>query len=136
MSQSPLCVVAVSYRQSQSAWADVPETLSENSCPESVPVKGSQRKGGRNRRFVLIFCCSFLFLGGLLWFLIIPKWLIKAWGHIPICFWTFWELSKNRQNMDPRTSYVLPFFKKYRRTRGYFPNIFCCKSQSFGNSKC
>ena len=25
---------------------------------------------------------------------IIPKWLIKAWGHIPRLFWAFWELPK------------------------------------------
>ena len=42
------------------------------------------------------------------WFLIIPKWPIKAWGHIAILCVAFAKLSKNRPNMDPRTSYLLP----------------------------
>ena len=35
---------------------------------------------------------------------IIPKWLIKVPGHIPILFWWFWELRKFGKNIDPCTS--------------------------------
>ena len=43
-----------------------------------------------------------------LWFSIVLKWRIKAWGWIPILLWTFLELSKFRPNLDPWTPYVLP----------------------------
>ena len=44
---------------------------------------------------------------GLLWFIICLKWLIKAWGHIPI-FFVILGFSKCSPNMDPRTPYLLP----------------------------
>ena len=40
-----------------------------------------------------------MILVGLLWFLIIPKWPIKASGHIPILFGTFLELQKMAPNL-------------------------------------
>ena len=43
--------------------------------------------------------------------LLITKWLIKSCGHIPMCFWQFWA-SKFLQDMDPRTSYLLPKYFK------------------------
>ena len=41
-----------------------------------------------------------------LWALIIPKWLIKVPGHIPIVFGTFLELPKNRPNIDPGPLFI------------------------------
>ena len=46
---------------------------------------------------------------------ILPKWLIKVPGHIPILFGWLLELRKFCQNLDPGTSYLLP--KCFQNTR-------------------
>ena len=50
----------------------------------------------KNCAFFRLLNFRFCFLG-VSWFLIIPKWLIKASGHIPIFFGTFLELQKINQ---------------------------------------
>ena len=55
----------------------------------------------------------------ILWVYIIPNWLIKVPGHIPILFGWFRELRKFCQNLVPETSGLLPkCFKKYKKNYG------------------
>ena len=50
----------------------------------------------------------FMFCFGVLWFLIIPKWLINDSGHIAILVGTFLlGLPTNRPKVDTRTPYLL-----------------------------
>ena len=52
---------------------------------------------------------------GFFGFYIIPKWLIKVPGHIPILFGWFRELRKFGQNLDPEPSQLSPkYFNKYK----------------------
>ena len=46
---------------------------------------------------LLFFLSLFIVFVEVLWVLIIPKWLIKASGHIAILFGSFLELPKNHQ---------------------------------------
>ena len=51
--------------------------------------------------------------------LIIPKWLIKVPGHIPIFFRTFLELPKCSPNLASYTPYLSPkYFKTYKKQGG------------------
>ena len=51
--------------------------------------------------------------------LIIPKWLIKVPGPIPILFGWFWELRFFCQNLDPQASQLSPrYFNKYTKNLG------------------
>ena len=50
------------------------------------------------------------------WGLIIPKWLIKAPGHIPLLFGSFLELPKCSPNLAPYTPYLSQkHFSKYKK---------------------
>ena len=46
------------------------------------------------RRFGFVFVGMRYSDFGALWFIICPKLRIEAWEHIPICVWTFLEISK------------------------------------------
>ena len=81
--------------------------------PERGLIRPKKRKNVR--RFVglswtrLVFLCFFRVL-------IIPKWLIKAPGHIPILFGSFLELSKMSPNLVPYNPYLSPkCYKKYKK---------------------
>ena len=65
--------------------------------------------------FFLIRCSIFVFF----WIYIIPKWLIKVPGHIPILFGWFRELRKFCQNLVSEASGLSPkCFKKYKKKYG------------------
>ena len=69
--------------------------------------------------FWFFFPNMLLYVRGVLGFSIIPKWLIKIPGHIPILFGWFRELRKFCQNLNPETSGLSPkCFKKYKKNYG------------------
>ena len=82
-----------------------------NAC--ALRLLGSNRA---NKLGDVLFCsvfCDVMFMA--FGAFIIPKWLIKDSGHIPICFGTFLELPTNRPKMVLSTLHLLPTdFPKYK----------------------
>ena len=67
-------------------------------------------------------------LGDFVFFLVIPKLLIWAPGHIAVFCLAFLELPKIRPNMDPYTPYLLPkYFKQYKKYGNVLQTCYFCK---------
>ena len=70
-------------------------------------------------------------------FLIIPKFLIQASGHIPILFGTFLKLPKFRRNLDPRALYLSPkYVMKYKKCQILLKHLIFHISTSWISTKC
>ena len=72
-------------------------------------TESNRARNTAKRNRVFVFSWFVIIIVGFLGSLIIPKWLIND-------SWSFLELPKNRQNLDPRTPYLLPeYFKQYKK---------------------
>ena len=109
------------------------ETVISHPCSQPAPSFQCRAQTGSDRaqNTVNILGDVFVLFGFLmyfqefLWDSIIPKLLMFTSGHIAILVGTFWELPKNRPNMDPRSLYLLQkYLKQYKKTWKHFINLF------------
>ena len=86
---------------------------------------------------VCVFCCFFNVLIGVYGVLIIPKWLIKVPGHIPILFGWILELPTFSLFTGPDSPYLsCKYLKRYKKNQDHFRNILSFHISTFWNSNC
>ena len=86
-----------------------------NRCCILNSIVALQKKLGNCFHFFAFFMVCL----GVVWFIIGSKWLIKAWGHIPIFVWTCLELSIFAK-YGPSDPYLLPTYLKIKQRPNKF----------------
>ena len=80
---------------------------------------------GQIKRVVLILSHFVLYFWWFVWFIIGLKWLLKAWGHIPIFVWTLLELPKYRKNWTMNPWVITKIVLKYKKSPSHFYETYC-----------